>query len=369
MRVLGFGTYDRARHPRVAILLAGLADRGHEVVELNRTWRFGTAERVAGLTRPWRLLTPVLRLLRCWAGLAADRFRSRRPDVVVVGYLGQFDVLLARVLWPRTTIVLDMLLFGADTARDRGVSGGPVLRVLDALDRLAVAAADVVVVDTEEHRQLLGRSAGKGVVAAVGAEQAWFDAGAARPEPRDDAPLQVVFFGSFVPLQGARAIAEGVAAAVASAPVRVTMIGHGQDLDAAHAALAGAPADAVSWIDWVEADALPAVVAAHEVGIGILGSTPKGRRVVPNKAYQTAAAGLALVTSDTAPQRRAFGDAAVFVPPGDGAALGAALVELAGDRERVRRLAAAARAEAEASMTPRAVVSALESELVRRRGS
>jgi glycosyltransferase involved in cell wall biosynthesis len=59
--------------------------------------------------------------------------------------------------------------------------------------------------------------------------------------------------------------------------------------------------------------------------------------VVPNKVFQGAAAGCAIVTSDTPPQRRAFGDAAIYVPPGDARALADVLVTLAADDAEVAR--------------------------------
>ena len=64
--------------------------------------------------------------------------------------------------------------------------------------------------------------------------------------------------------------------------------------------------------------------------------------MVPNKVFQGAAAGCAIVTSDTAPQRRVLGDAAILVPPGDADALAAALLRLAADhaaRDELRRRA------------------------------
>jgi glycosyltransferase involved in cell wall biosynthesis len=84
---------------------------------------------------------------------------------------------------------------------------------------------------------------------------------------------------------------------------------------------------------------------------------------VPNKVYQGAAAGCALVTSDTQPQRVAFDGASVFVPPGDPAALAAALVALAEDPNRVAELAAAARARSLDAFTPELVVRPLRSRL------
>ena len=55
----------------------------------------------------------------------------------------------------------------------------------------------------------------------------------------------------------------------------------------------------------------PALVAGHDVCLGIFGTGVKAQLVVPNKVYQGAAAGCAVVTSDTAPQRRALGENAV----------------------------------------------------------
>ena len=41
------------------------------------------------------------------------------PDVVLVGYLGHFDVHLARLLFRGVPVVLDHLVGASDTARDR----------------------------------------------------------------------------------------------------------------------------------------------------------------------------------------------------------------------------------------------------------
>jgi hypothetical protein len=179
MRVLGFGTYDARSHPRIAVLLTGLSRNGVEVSQVNAPLGFSTAERVAMAQRPWLAYRLVARLARRWATLIRHGFGSRRAgnrlDAVLVGYLGHFDVVLARLLFPRTTIVLDHLIFAADTAADRGVSGGRKLWLLRRLDRLAIRCANIVLLDTEEHTALLtAREQDKAVVVAVGAPYDWF---------------------------------------------------------------------------------------------------------------------------------------------------------------------------------------------------
>jgi glycosyltransferase involved in cell wall biosynthesis len=338
--VITFGTYDAARHPRTAVLVAGLRAHGVKVTELNRPLGFSTAERVRMLQQPWRLPVLAARLLRRWTALVGDAVRLRRaegrPRAVLVGYLGHFDVLLARLLHPWSVVVLDHLVFASDTAADRGATGLRV-RLLQGLDRLATACADVVVTDTEEHRQMLP-DPGKGVVVLVGAPDEWRPPQAeTRPpvvEPVETplpapsaAGLSVVFYGLYTPLQGAPVIAEAVRDAVAAgAPLRVTLVGTGQDLARTRETLAGTPG--VTWHDWVEPGELPGLVAGHDVCLGIFGDTPKGLRVVPNKVYQGLAAGCVVVTSGTPPQRRALGDSLELVPPADAAALADRLVAL-----------------------------------------
>ena len=139
------------------------------------------------------------------------------------------------------------------------------------------------------------------------------------------------------------------------------MVGSGQDLGAARrAADGGAP---TTWLDWVEPEELPSLVARHHVCLGIFGAGPKAGRVVPNKVFQGAAAGCAIVTSDTPPQRRALRDAAVFVPPGDSSALADALRGLASSPSRVHALRLAAVRRADEAFRPAAVAAALRERL------
>ncbi|GIF65818.1 hypothetical protein Ais01nite_38530 [Asanoa ishikariensis] len=331
MRWLAFGTYDVHRHPRVGVLIEGLRAAGDEVVEVNVPLELDTAGRVAMLRQPWRLPKLAWLLARCWTLLAVRARRAPAADAVLVGYLGHFDVRLARRLFRRTPIVLDHLVSAAGTARDRSLTasggGGLKSKLMRWIDRGALGSADVVVVDTDEHLAALPADAApRGVVALVGAGQQWF---AARPDARPGGPLKVIFVGLFTPLHGTSYLGEALAELAGDDRIDVTMVGKGQDYEACRAAAAANPR--VTWIDWVTAEELPGLVAAHDVSLGIFGTTDKAQNVVPTKVFQGAAAGCAIITSDTAPQRRTLGDDALFVPPGSAQALAAALRSLADD--------------------------------------
>jgi glycosyltransferase involved in cell wall biosynthesis len=359
VRIIVFGSYRLWEQPRVRVLLEGLRERGHEIVECNVPLPFDTANRVRAARQPWRAPLLGLRVAQVWPALWRKARKLPKPDAVLVPYLGHFDVHLARRLWPRTPIVLDHFLFLQDTAIDRGTRSRAVLGALGRADRSAVRAADIVIVDTEGHRRLLPEpQQSKAVVVPVGAPHEWFH----EPGPHAGGPMRVIFFGIFTPLQGAPVIGEALGLLDPDpSAVRITMVGRGQEYEATRR-LAGS-SSAIEWVEWVDYEKLPALVAEQDICLGIFGTNPKGLRVVPNKVYQGAAAGCAIVTSDSEWQRAALGDAAVFVRAGDAKALASALRDLIADPRRVMSLRQAAHRRALEAFTPSAVVQPLDERL------
>src|SRR3984957_9438607 len=218
MRTIIFGTYDPAMHPRIATIAEGLAARGFEVTECNIPLGLTTADRVDMLAKPWKAVGLVTRLASRWGGLAARARRLGRPDVVVVGYLGHFDVHLARLLYRRgkVPIVLDHLISAANTAKDRRLDGGLKTKLLRLIDAAALRAADIVVVDTDEHLEIVPEKyRAKAVVVHVGAPAPWHAAAQERAatvsstavsstavsSTTGSEPLKVVFYGLYTPLQ------------------------------------------------------------------------------------------------------------------------------------------------------------------------
>ena len=318
-------TYDARKYPRVRVLQEGFAALGDEVIECNVPLGIDTSMRVRMLRQPWLVPWLVARIAVAWSRLWWRSRRLPEIDLVVVGYMGHFDVHLARLLWPNVPVALDHLISASDTAVDRRVSSRMVVRLLQRLDEAALRAADLPCVDTPEHLELVGIEAhDRALVVPVGAPAAWFHA----PKPHVGR-LRVVFFGSFTPLQGAPVIGEAIARLREHNEISFTMIGRGQDYEATRTAAEGG---VVEWVDWVEPEILPGLIAGYDVCLGIFGIGPKALRVVPNKVFQGAAAGAVIVTSDTEPQRNAFGEAAVFVQPGDGAELAHTLLALAQPR-------------------------------------
>ena len=278
----------------------------------------------AGPTTALRLARAELRLLRRPAG---------RFDAVIVGYPGHFDLPAARRAARGAPVVFNPLVSLADTLvsdRARFRPGSLPARVLALVDRRALRAADVVVADTEQQARFLTELAGleRVEVCFVGAEERVF-----RPAPLGPF-THALFVGKLIPLHGLETI---LAAARLAPEVPFRIVGSGQ-LDEL---VASAPAN-VERVAWIEYEELPAAIHASGCALGVFGTSAKARRVIPNKAFQALACGAPLVTANTPAARELLrdGESALLVPPGEPAALAAAVRRLAEDAALTRRLGA-----------------------------
>ena len=126
------------------------------------------------------------------------------------------------------------------------------------------------------------------VVIPVGAEESHFQP---QPQRAPDETVHVMFYGSFIGLQGPEVIAR---AASRLPEVRWTFLGDGF-LKSACVELAG-QAEHVEFVPWVPYDELPRRIASADVLLGVFGTSDKAGRVIPNKVYQSLACGRPVLT-------------------------------------------------------------------------
>lgn len=212
-------------------------------------------------------------------------------------------------------------------------------------DWSSTRSADLLVFDTEEHREYFYRKYGLRkpfLILPVGVTESVFHPSGQRHAsgpvfPGETAKtacaeFRVLFYGSYIPLQGVEWIVEA-AGLLKDEAVRFTLIGQGQTRPGVEARARALGSGNLDFQDEVPEPALPGRIAAADVCLGIFGDTLKAANVVPNKVVQCAAMCRPMITRDSSAVRRYFKDGKdiVLVPPASPRALADAILALRND--------------------------------------
>ena len=206
--------------------------------------------------------------------------------------------------------------------------------------------ADIVFADTSGHAhffaETLGVAQDKVHIVYVGAEDALFTPAPVVHTPND--PIEVLFYGSFIPLQGPQVIIEA-ARLYQGPPVNWVLLGSGPLLDDCKSKAQGLPN--VTFEDWLPYANLPDRIRRADILLGVFGTTPKARRVIPNKVFQALACGKPVVTlrAPTYPTQVGEGEVGIiFIAAGRPDELADAIGRLAASPARLQHHGQASRA-------------------------
>jgi len=334
LRVLVFGTADLTK-PRVRLLLKGLRLEGHEIIDCTRNIWAGVADK-SQVRSKLSMLGLALNWFWSMLVLSLRYLVAPKHDVVLVCYPGHLDLWFIRPLaWlRRKPVIWDAFLSAYDTiVLDRRMAepGSLLGRLTYSLDWCACRLSDRLFLDTPSHAAFFSKAfrvpANKVGSVPVGAE-APFARAKALPAPDHDRAFRVLFYGQLIPLHGIDVILDA-AEMLKDAPVRITLVGQGQLSPLVNAWTEKHDTSILTAIDWVDYGDLPALIAAHDLCLGIFSGGDKAARVVPNKVYQIAAVGVPLLTRQSPAMDAYAGDAAgmTFVPPDNAAALAEAILK------------------------------------------
>jgi glycosyltransferase involved in cell wall biosynthesis len=287
-------------------------------------------------------------LLSQTADIEASLRRVPRPAAVWVPCFRQRDI-AAAARWARrkgVPLVFDPLISAYDKQvfeRRKFAEDSAAARTLLMRERREFSPADLVIADTTSHaaffRDTLGVPAGKLAVVYVGAEEALFKPAAKTVAAQD---VEVLFYGSYIPLHGAETIVEA-ARRYDGPAARWVMLGSGPALG--HCKELAEGVGRLTFEPPIPYARLCGRIQQADILLGVFGTTPKAGRVMPNKVFQSLAAGRPVLTreSDAYPAEARASEGLGFVPPGDPSALAAAVARWAGNRDALARRGTAAR--------------------------
>ncbi|QOW24152.1 glycosyltransferase [Lysobacter sp. H23M47] len=334
MRIVLWGTHDTGK-PRTRILIAGLGAAGVDLEQIHTPVWEGIEDKSQLSGWPARVVTG-LRWLMAYPALVWRLLRAPRPDLLLVGYPGIVDILIAAPIARVRGIPLawDVFLSLYDTiCEDRKLvpRGSLAARTLYRIERFALKRADVLFMDTRAHARrlehLFDLSEGSCGAVWVGVEAERFPARPTRPFI-DATAMQVLFYGQFIPLHGIETI---IAAArlLREAPIRWQLIGHGQEAALIRRLLDDDPLPNLKWTEWVDYADLERRIAEADLCLGIFGTSEKAASVIPNKVFQIIAAQRPLVTRDSPAIRELLSPSprcVRLIPAGDARALADAVL-------------------------------------------
>lgn len=347
MRVCYFGTYDQ-QYPRNRIIIEGLQANGVQVDECHiPLWR-DTEDKIAAASGGWSRIRFLARVLGSYARLISQHGPAlRQYDLVMLGYSGQIDTLIAKPLARLVgkPVVLDLFvsIFLAATERGLKAAHPRTVGAIHWLEERACELADLLFLDTAAYADFIHETYGtnreKLKTIPLGANERIFF-----PVPCDipDKPFQVLYFGKYIPLHGISTILDAANLLKGERNVQFRMHGKGQLKASAVAQAEALDLQNVTFTDWVaDPTKLSEEFAPYEVCLGAFGDTAAARMTIQNKIYEGMAMRKVVITRDTPTARSTFNDGEhlVLCPHGDPGALAEAIIKLRDDPERCRYIA------------------------------
>jgi glycosyltransferase involved in cell wall biosynthesis len=298
----------------------------------------------------WQVVDFHPRLSRM-AAWEARLYRLPRPDLIWVPCFRQRD-LAAASRWAKqhgVPLVFDPLISAYDKQVDERKkldAGSSRAKGLLSWERALFQRANRIIADTPAHadyfNQVLNVKREYVRVVYVGADETHF-----RPAPphHTDAhePLEVLFYGSYIPLQGPQVVIE--AARLYQGPaVKWVLLGQGPLRARCEENARGL--SNVMFEDWLPYEQLPERIHQADILLGVFGTTPKAGRVIPNKVFQSLACGRPVITRSAPayPESLITADhsGVVWTPPGDARSLAECVASLAENPDKLRQLSEAA---------------------------
>ncbi|MDF1666821.1 MAG: glycosyltransferase [Planctomycetota bacterium] len=346
MRVCFWGTFDRD-YSRHQILAKGLAENGVELLYCHEAVWQKSADKTKAYKGAFGKLVLAFQLAFAYLKLTLRYLFMPRHDIILVGFLGHFDMFLARFLASLfgRKLVFDVFISLYDTSvHDRALTkdGGFWARSLKRLDRLSVRLADLVLLDTPEHIdyfvEALSCRRESFLCLPVGANDTIYSSELKSESSSNE--KRVLLYCRYAPLHGVEAVLQAARILKDEGDLKFRLIGDGQTRIEMESMVKDWSLNNVEFIDSIAEDKLAREIAAADIHLGIFGATGKAKRVVPNKLYQGMALGKAMITGRSSAVESILKDreSVVFCEMANALSLAESIKELLSDSELRRKL-------------------------------
>jgi len=307
-----FGTY-RKEYARNKIIIAALEKSGNEVVQCHAKLWYGIQDRIdtvqGGWRKPkfwWRVLKTYLKLI--WSFRNVGDF-----DILMVGYPGQFDVFLAKLLaiLKGKPLVWDVFMSVFLIASERGLKKDHrlILSLIRWVEYTGLRLPDMLIQDTKEYvlwfenEYKISRRHFR--LVPTGADDRIFKPSIAFIKKQSNNFL-VLYYGSFIPNHGVMKIAEAIKLLETRNDISFQFIGEGPEKLALQTYIQEHNIENVEIFGWMSQNNLVEQIAKADICLGVFGKTPQSLMTVQNKIYECLAMGKPIITGDSLAIRNAL---------------------------------------------------------------
>jgi len=348
LRVCYFGTY-RAKYTRNQILIAGLRSRKNvELVECHATLWQSIEDRVEQASGGWR--NP-----RFWWRVVTTywrRFRTHNKtnvyDVMLIGYPGQFDSYLGRLLswWRRKPMALDILMSLHLVAEERGLTEkSPYTgRLIFLLEKGGLKLPDLLISENSAYEDYYCRKYNldpeKFQRVPHGADELVFHP---RPVKPDSNFFRVTYHGTYLPSHGMDAIIGAALLLHDQADIHFHFFGSGPDKERVQQFAGEHLLTNVTFHGFVSQDELLDNLARSHICLGVFGETKQSHYTIQNKVWEGLAMGRAVISGDSRVVRESLLDREqiYLVERNNPIALAEGITALKADPQNLERIARA----------------------------
>lgn len=273
----------------------------------------------------------------------AWHLRKENLSYIYVAFPGQSVVWLAKLIFKQKVLFDAFLSLYDSNVCDRKIYSKWHPRAFYdwVLDWSSCFLADVVILDTEEHKKYFIDHyfvpANKLIRVLVGAVEDVFYK--REDEFSNKSSFLVHFHGTFIPLQGIEYIIDA-AKILESESVTFQIVGKGQEFDRIRNKIEKLNLKNINLIGKVPLELLPKYIVSSDICLGIFGNTEKSKRVIPNKIYEYVAMGKTVITAETPAIKEVFVDGynMLFCKSSSGVAIAEAIKYLKSNPEIIQKL-------------------------------
>lgn len=265
-------------------------------------------------------------------------------DMLVVGFCAQVLVFPVFLVYRGTLVIdgfvslYDTLILDRKVLKQKSLAADLILW----LERTVLSCGDIVTVDTEEHLQFYNRvlkvPLNRLKVVPVTAQETEYRVdhnGEIRSSCANT--FNVLFFGSFLPLQGVDIIAESVK--YTHENVKFTLIGSGAEHQKIVKILENEKR--VTFVPWIDFQELGEYIKSSHLVLGVFGKNEKTDRVIPNKVVISLYHRKAILTLESSAMLRFFQDneSVFYIEHPDSNSLANRINQLSKEMNRIEKVA------------------------------